>query len=154
MDVGAASRGYSHAGRFRLRPDVMKSRSSATTSERPESASVSATLRPMTNADDASPKGLDRGAVRHVAKLARLRLTDDQVERYQGQLESILGHISKLNAVDVGDVEPMAHPMPLNNRLAEDVPVRSMPIEALLGNAPAVEGRYLAVPKVLGEGSA
>jgi aspartyl/glutamyl-tRNA(Asn/Gln) amidotransferase C subunit len=108
----------------------------------------------MSNADDASPKGLDQAAVRHVAKLARLRLTDEQVVRYQGQLESILGHISKLNAVDVGDVEPMAHPMPLNNRLAEDVPVQPMPVEALLRNAPAVEGRFLAVPKVLGEGSA
>ncbi len=101
------------------------------------------------------PSGaLEIGAVRHVAKLARLRLDDVECERFSGQLTSILGHISKLNAVDVTDVEPMAHPMVMSNRLADDVPEPAMPIEDLLRNAPAVEGRFLAVPKVLGEGSA
>ncbi len=95
---------------------------------------------------------LDASAVRHVAKLARLRLSESDVERYGCQLNSILGHISKLNAVDVGDAEPMAHPLPMNNRLADDVPSAPMPIEHLLRNAPAIEGRYLAVPKVLADG--
>lgn len=95
---------------------------------------------------------LDADAVRHVAKLARLRLSQSDVERYGGQLNSILGHISKLNGVDVGDAEPMAHPLPMNNRLAEDVPTPAMPLEHLLQNAPATEGRFLAVPKVLADG--
>lgn len=99
-----------------------------------------------------SNAGLDAAAVRHVAKLARLRLSENDIERYGSQLTSILGHISKLNAIDVGDVEPMAHPLPLNNRLGEDVVTAPMPVEDLLRNAPAVEGRYLAVPKVLGDG--
>ena len=103
----------------------------------------------MTNAQP-----LELRAVHHVAKLARLRLAEDEAERYRDQLASILGHISKLNAVDVSGVEPMAHPLPLTNRLADDEPTAPMPLEALLRNAPAVEGRYLAVPKVLGEGGA
>jgi aspartyl/glutamyl-tRNA(Asn/Gln) amidotransferase C subunit len=95
---------------------------------------------------------LDASAVRHVAKLARLRLSESDIERYGSQLTSILGHISKLNEIDVQNVEPMAHPMTINNRLAEDVPSEPMPIEALLLNAPATEGRFLAVPKVLADG--
>lgn len=96
--------------------------------------------------------GLDIQAVRHVAKLARLRIAETDVERYCGQLRSILGHISKLNEIDVGNVEPMAHPLPINNRLAEDVVTPPMPVDDLLRNAPAVEGRFLAVPKVLADG--
>jgi aspartyl-tRNA(Asn)/glutamyl-tRNA(Gln) amidotransferase subunit C len=95
---------------------------------------------------------LDQASVRHVAKLARLRLSESDVERFSGQLSSILGHISKLNEVDVEGVEPMAHPLPLNNRLAEDNPSPPMPLEHLFRNAPGVEGRYLAVPKVLADG--
>jgi aspartyl-tRNA(Asn)/glutamyl-tRNA(Gln) amidotransferase subunit C len=94
---------------------------------------------------------LDAAAVRHVAKLARLRLDEAEVTRYGGQLAAILGHISKLNQVDVDGVEPMAHPLPLANRLEEDVPAPPMPVTDLLRNAPAVEGRFLAVPKVLAD---
>jgi aspartyl/glutamyl-tRNA(Asn/Gln) amidotransferase C subunit len=104
----------------------------------------------MVSREDAS--ALDIAAVRHVAKLARLRLEDAEAERYRGQLASILGHISKLNAIDMTGVEPMAHPLPLTNRLADDVPAPSMPIDDLLRNAPAREARFLAVPKVLADG--
>ena len=103
----------------------------------------------MSSQDQAA---LDAGAVRHVAKLARLRLSDDEVTRYQTQLAAILDHISLLRKVDVADVEPMAHPLPMTNRLDDDVPSEAMPLEDLLRNAPATEGRFLAVPKVLGEG--
>ncbi|MDZ4831094.1 MAG: Asp-tRNA(Asn)/Glu-tRNA(Gln) amidotransferase subunit GatC [Phycisphaerae bacterium] len=107
-----------------------------------------------------TPESLTPHAVRHVAKLARLRLNEHEVEQYGTQLAAILGHISQLNAVNVDDVEPMAHPFAssdaakMTNRLDDDVPTAPMPIEDLLMNAPAVEGRYLAVPKVLGEGIA
>ncbi|MFO0827285.1 MAG: Asp-tRNA(Asn)/Glu-tRNA(Gln) amidotransferase subunit GatC [Phycisphaerales bacterium] len=97
-------------------------------------------------------RALSVADVLHVAKLARLRLDAPEAEQYRGQLAAILGHIAQLNAVDVGDSEPMAHPLPMTNRLDDDVPVPSMPIDDLLRNAPAVEGRFLAVPKVLGEG--
>jgi aspartyl-tRNA(Asn)/glutamyl-tRNA(Gln) amidotransferase subunit C len=102
---------------------------------------------------DSAHDALDLQSVRHVAKLARLRVADEDLERYRGQLSSILGHISKLNAIAVDDVEPMAHPLTINNRLAADEPTDPMPIADLLRNAPATEDRYLAVPKVLAEGS-
>ena len=89
--------------------------------------------------------------VRHVAKLARLRLTNEELEQYRSQLSAVLEHIAKLNEVDVAGVEPMAHPSDITNRLDEDVVGESMPVEQLLAIAPAVEGQFLAVPKVLGE---
>ncbi len=87
--------------------------------------------------------------VRHVAKLARLRLTDEQLERYRGQLSKVLDHIAKLSELDVEDVEPMTHPSDLTNRFDDDVPGEMLPRETVLGLAPATEGDYLAVPKVL-----
>lgn len=103
------------------------------------------------SADHAAADPLGPKAVRHIAKLSRLSLAEEEIERYRGQLGSILGHISKLDAVDVTEIEPMAHPLPLVNRLGEDVEGPTLPLEALLRNAPAVEGRYLAVPKVLAD---
>ena len=87
--------------------------------------------------------------VKHVAKLARLRLSEAQVEQYRTQLSSILQYVAKLDELDLEGVEPLAHPTELTNRLDEDVVRESMPLEALLRNAPAIEDRYLAVPKVL-----
>lgn len=94
---------------------------------------------------------LSREQVRHIAKLARLRLSESQIDEYQAQLATILDHVAQLNAIDVTGVEPMAHPISNTNRLDEDDVSPSMPIESLLMNAPALEDRYLAVPKVLDE---
>ena len=93
---------------------------------------------------------LSEQEVRKVAQLARLELTDEAVELYAGQLSSILEHIAILEGLDVEGVEPMAHPLPLTNRLAADVPGEALPVEVLLENAPARESVYIAVPKVLG----
>ncbi len=92
--------------------------------------------------------------VRHVARLARIALPEDRVEAMAADLRAIVAHIDKLSGADVDGVEPMAHPSATVNRLAEDVPGPSMPIEDLLRNAPDVEGDYLAVPKVIGGDSA
>ena len=97
------------------------------------------------------PLSLDE--VRHVAKLARLRLNDSQLEEYRTQLSAILDHIEKLSELDVTGIEPMAHPTKITNRLDEDQITPSMPLEGLLRNAPMVENRYLAVPKVLADES-
>ena len=96
---------------------------------------------------------LDEEAVRKVARLSRLAVEENQIPRYAEQLSSILEHIERIQELDVDGVEPMAHPLPLNTRLDEDVPVAGMPVETLLENAPSVEGDYISVPKVLGEGS-
>ena len=88
--------------------------------------------------------------MRKVAQLARLELSDEAVELYADQLSSILGHIANLESLDVEGVEPMAHPLPVTNRLQEDVPVEPLPVEVVLKNAPEREADYIAVPKVLG----
>lgn len=90
--------------------------------------------------------------IRKVARLSRLSLPDSQVAAVRTQLASILGHIAKLQALPTEGVEPLAHPMKIVNRLGADEPKACMPVEELLKNAPAVEDRYLAVPKVLGDG--
>ena len=87
--------------------------------------------------------------VRHVAKLARLRLSEAQLEQYRTQLAAVLDHINKLSELVVEGVEPMAHPTEIVNRMDEDDVAPPMALEGLLRNAPAAEGRYLAVPKVL-----
>ena len=88
--------------------------------------------------------------VRHVAKLARLRLSDAELEQYRRELSSVLDHIARISELDVEGVEPLAHPVDLVNRLADDQPGESLPVEKVLALAPEVQDRYLAVPKVLG----
>ena len=112
---------------------------------RPLANRVSATFRSMAEA-------LTDADIKKIAKLSRLSLPDSQVGQVRTQLSSILGHIAKLQALPTEGVEPMAHPMKIVNRLGADEPKACMPVEELLKNAPAVEDRYLAVPKVLGEG--
>jgi len=97
------------------------------------------------------PEPLSLDEVRHVAKLARLRLTDEQMERYRWQLSAVLDHIAMLEKLDLAGVEPMAHPLDVTNRLDEDRVGQVLPLEALMKNAPAREDRFLAVPKVIGE---
>lgn len=106
----------------------------------------------MPEAPESKAISLTAAQVTHVAKLARLEVPANRVEQYRTQLAAVLGHIAKLDAVDLAGVEPMAHPFESSNRLADDVPVDGLPVEQVLMNAPAVEGRFLAVPKVLAEG--
>jgi len=96
------------------------------------------------------PPALSLQEVLHIAALSRLRLTDEQADAYRTQLASVLDHISRLNELDVEGVEPLAHPLEITNRLADDKIEPAMPVEALLRIAPATEGSFLAVPKVLG----
>ena len=95
---------------------------------------------------------LDAAEVRKVAKLGRLKLAEADVQRYATQLTAILGYVAQLKEVDVTGVEPMAHPLPLKNVLREDRVTESLPVEAVLANAPARDGEFFAVPKVLDTG--
>jgi aspartyl-tRNA(Asn)/glutamyl-tRNA(Gln) amidotransferase subunit C len=88
--------------------------------------------------------------VRKVAKLARLSLPDEKINKFTGQLESILGYIDKLGEVDTTKVEPMAHALPVHNVLREDVVEPSLPLEKVLQNAPDTDGPFFKVPKVIG----
>jgi aspartyl-tRNA(Asn)/glutamyl-tRNA(Gln) amidotransferase subunit C len=89
---------------------------------------------------------ISREDVLHVAKLARLALTEEEVERFQGQLDAILQAVSKVSELDLADVPPTSHPLALVNVLAEDEPEASLQRDEVFANAPAVEGDAFRVP--------
>lgn len=95
------------------------------------------------------PMSLDRAAVDHVARLARLDLTDEERERMQKELTVILGHADNIQALDLDDVPPTSHPLPLSNVLRADVARRSLAPDEALANAPAVEDGRFRVPRII-----
>ena len=84
--------------------------------------------------------------VLHVARLARLALTEEEVERLGAQLNAILEAVGKVAELDLEGVEPTAHPLELVNVWAEDEPRPSLPVEEALANAPDTEGGFFRVP--------
>ena len=87
--------------------------------------------------------------VAYVAELARLELTDEEKAVFQPQLESIVGYVEKISAVDVDGVEPMMHGRPLVNAFREDEVRPSLDREAALANAPARVGEEFLLPKIV-----
>jgi aspartyl-tRNA(Asn)/glutamyl-tRNA(Gln) amidotransferase subunit C len=94
---------------------------------------------------------ITRDDVVNVAKLARLELTDDEVDLFTGQLAGILEHAEDVEALDLADVEPTSHPFDLANVLRADVRRPTLDRDEVLAQAPAVEDRRFKVPPVLGE---
>jgi aspartyl-tRNA(Asn)/glutamyl-tRNA(Gln) amidotransferase subunit C len=88
--------------------------------------------------------------VRHVAKLARLTLTEPQLQRLETELESILEYVAKIEQADVAGVEPMAHAANLTNVFRADEVQPSLPLEHVLQNAPQTDGPFFKVPKIIG----
>lgn len=97
---------------------------------------------------------LDDARVRHIARLARLRLTDAEVRLFAGQLTQILEYFQQIDGVDTAGVEPLAHPLPLTNVLRQDEPRPSFDADTALANAPQREQDFFRVPRVLDTGSA
>ena len=89
--------------------------------------------------------------VRHVARLARIELTDDEIAVLQGELSALLDHVDQIRKLDTGGVPPMAHPLPLSNVLREDLPKPGLTPDEALAEAPAVEDGRFSVPSILGE---
>ncbi|CAN5801842.1 Asp-tRNA(Asn)/Glu-tRNA(Gln) amidotransferase subunit GatC [soil metagenome] len=89
-------------------------------------------------------------AVAYVAGLARLELTGEELERFTVQLAAVLDHAADVEALDVGDVEPTAHPLALVNVLRDDVPRAGLERDEVLAAAPSVEDDRFRVPPVLG----
>ena len=89
--------------------------------------------------------------VAHVARLARLDLTDEELVRFTGQLGAVLEHAADIAALDIADVPPTAHPLPLTNVLRPDEPQASLDREEVLAQAPATEDGRFRVPRILGE---
>jgi aspartyl-tRNA(Asn)/glutamyl-tRNA(Gln) amidotransferase subunit C len=89
---------------------------------------------------------IDRETVMHVARLARLDLGEDEVERLTGELSAILEAVGKVAELDLADVPPTAHPLDLVNAWRDDVPEPSLSLEDVLANAPEPEGSLFRVP--------
>ncbi|MBV8692213.1 MAG: Asp-tRNA(Asn)/Glu-tRNA(Gln) amidotransferase subunit GatC [Actinobacteria bacterium] len=94
---------------------------------------------------------LTRETVAHVAKLARLAVTDDELEMFTTQLGAVLDHADDIEKLDTSDVPPTAHPLPLENVLRDDEVEPSLDREEVLAQAPAAEDDRFRVPRILGE---
>ena len=92
------------------------------------------------------PIMIDRDQVLHVAKLARLKLTDDEVAQMSGELSTILDHIAKIGELDLEDVPPTSHVVELENVLREDEPRPSLERERALEQAPDTADDGFRVP--------
>lgn len=90
--------------------------------------------------------------VRHVALLARLALSDEQVVSFGEDLNSILGHIDTIRQLDLEGVEPTAHPLEVVNVTRPDEPVPCLPRELALKNAPDSDGTAFVIPQIVGPG--
>ena len=89
---------------------------------------------------------ITREEVLHVAKLARLALSEEEIERFQGQLDAILQAVSKVSELDLSDVPPTSHPLEVVNVWGEDEPRPCLPVDEALANAPEREGNFFKVP--------
>ena len=89
---------------------------------------------------------ITREEVLHVAALARLDLTEDEVGKFQEQLSEIIGAVSKVSELDLRDVPPTAHPLEIQNAWAEDVPRPCLPLDEVFANAPDRDDDLFRVP--------
>lgn len=92
---------------------------------------------------------LNRQEVEEIALLARLALTDDEIERLRGDLAAILAYMDTLQDVDTTGVAPMTHAVPMHLRLREDRVAASLPAEQVVASAPAHVDTYFEVPKII-----
>jgi aspartyl-tRNA(Asn)/glutamyl-tRNA(Gln) amidotransferase subunit C len=89
---------------------------------------------------------IEREQLRHVAHLARLELSDDELERLGAQLNDIIDAVSKVSELDLSDVPATSHPLDVVNVWAEDEPRPCLSVDEALANAPERDGAYFKVP--------
>jgi aspartyl-tRNA(Asn)/glutamyl-tRNA(Gln) amidotransferase subunit C len=94
---------------------------------------------------------LTRDEVAHLARLARLAVTDDELDLFAGQLDVILGAVARIGDVAAADIPPTSHAVPLENVFRADEVVASLPRADVLAGAPSVEDNRFRVPQILGE---
>lgn len=92
---------------------------------------------------------ITKETVKYVAHLARIELTSQELEILSIQLKDILDFIDKLKEVDVENIKPTSHILPINNVFRSDEAKESLPLQKVLENAPLKEGNFFAVPKVI-----
>jgi aspartyl-tRNA(Asn)/glutamyl-tRNA(Gln) amidotransferase subunit C len=97
------------------------------------------------------PTRISTADVAHVARLARLALTDEELERFTEQLGAVLEHAQDVEALDTAGVPPTAHPLPVVNVLRDDVVTPCLDRAEVLAQAPSVEADRFRVPRILGE---
>jgi len=94
---------------------------------------------------------ISRDEVAHLAKLARLAVTDDELDVFAGQLDQILDSVAKVSEVAADEVPPTSHAVPLTNVFRQDVVVPGLSQQQALAGAPAAEDGRFRVPQILGE---
>lgn len=94
---------------------------------------------------------IDRHEVARVAALARIELTEEEIDQFAGELGVIASAIARVSEVASDDVPATSHPIPMTNVMREDVPGEPFPVEAALAGAPASEDGQFLVPQILGE---
>jgi aspartyl-tRNA(Asn)/glutamyl-tRNA(Gln) amidotransferase subunit C len=92
---------------------------------------------------------IDKETIKHVAHLARIELEPDELEKLSGQLHDILGFIDKLGNLNVEQVKPASHILPISNVLREDEPHVSLATQEALENAPSKKGNFFSDPKII-----
>jgi len=92
---------------------------------------------------------LSKDIVKHVARLCRLRLSDEELKSFTHEISEILNYIEKLNKLDTENVKPLAHVLPLSNVLREDEVKVSLPRNMALANAPEKIKGFFSVPKII-----
>jgi aspartyl-tRNA(Asn)/glutamyl-tRNA(Gln) amidotransferase subunit C len=94
---------------------------------------------------------LTRDDAAYVARLARIDLSDGELDMFAGQLATVLEHAAQVAALDTAGVEPTAHPLPLRNVMRDDEPEPSLDRDEVLSQAPSAEAGRFKVPRILGE---
>jgi aspartyl-tRNA(Asn)/glutamyl-tRNA(Gln) amidotransferase subunit C len=94
---------------------------------------------------------ISRDDVAHLARLARLAVTDDELDVFAGQLDVILGAVARVGEVAAADIPPTSHAVPMTNVYRPDVVIPSLSRDAVLAGAPAVEDDKFRVPRILSE---
>ncbi len=92
---------------------------------------------------------IDQDTIKHVAHLARIELEEKELKRLAGELYAILNFIDKLKQLDVEQVKPSSHILPISNVLREDSPGISLPCQTALENAPSKKGNFFTVPNII-----
>ena len=98
----------------------------------------------------ATPK-ISREDVQHVARLARLELSEAELERMRVEMDAILTYMDKLRSLDTAGVPPTSHAVPLHNVMRDDEPRPSTPRDDMLANAPDRAGDFFRVPRIIEE---
>ena len=105
-------------------------------------------------AAEGPPAGrISRDEVAHLARLARLAVTDDELDVFAGQLDVILGAVARVSEVAAADIPPTSHAVPMTNVFRPDVVTQCLPREAVLAGAPSVEDDKFRVPRILDDES-